>query len=181
MDQNCHIFYFFTNSRSRPFTLMKKSVCFGSKPLFSGHHRFCLGHIRTQCRRQVRHNYPRRRTCRRIRFERNVEITKWNNQKYHWWCRFQRTNSLQEYSTFRNVLTTFHPSIRLRLTRDGAKTHKKFLAGRNQFALVVMLLVINTVLLIMLLQLAENSKLFLLQMMVLQLKSWKSSTLVVSY
>ena len=134
-----------SNSGSRPFTLMKKSICFGSKPLFSGHHRFCFGHNGTQCSRQVRHNHPRRRTCRRIRFETNVEITKWNYQKYYWWCRFQRTNPLQKYSTFRNVLTTSHP--RICPTRgDGVKTHKKFLAGRNQFALVVMLLVINTVL-----------------------------------
>ena len=125
------------------------------------------------------HNHPRRRTCRRIRFETNVEITKWNYQKYYWWRRFQRTHSLQKYSTFRNVLTTFPPTHAL--TRDGVKTHKKFPAGRNQFVLVVMLLVINIVLLIMLLQLVENSKLFLLQMMVLQLKSWKFSTLVVSY
>ena len=77
----------------------------------------------------MRHNHPRRRTCRRIRFERNVEITKWNYQKYYWWCRFQRTNHLQKYSTFRNVLTAshprIHPSIRLRLTRDGVKTHQK--------------------------------------------------------
>ena len=125
------------------------------------------------------HNHSRRRTCRRIRFETNVEITKWNYQKYYWWCRFQRTNSLQKYSTFRNVLTTFPPTHPL--ARDGVKTHKKFPAGRNQFVLVVMLLVINIVLLIMLLQLAESSKLFLLQMMVLQPKSWKFSTLVVSY
>ena len=145
------------------------------------------------------HNHPRRRTCRRIRFETNVEITKWNYQKYYWWCRFQRTNSLQKYSTFRNVLTTFpptHPPTRVYCPKDksgrswavklsahahGVKTRKKFPAGRNQFVLVVMLLEINIVLLIMLLQLVENSKLFLLQMMVLQLKSWKFSTLVVSY